>query len=87
MTVMTAYNPLQNQDRLYPPRNSYARRSRAHTEQNYLSPRDRKLSVILDDDGKTKTILEDDSPIQTRRPPSYEYDLDEKLIDKHDCDV
>lgn len=78
MTVVTAINNRQG---------AHNKRSRTHTQQSMVSPRERKLSVILDDEGKTRTILDDDSPIQSQRPPSYEYDLDEKLIDNYECDA
>ena len=41
-----------------------------------LSPRDRKLSVIIDEDGNPRTVVV--LPERSERPPSYEYDFDEK---------
>lgn len=40
--------------------------------------RERRLSIIEDDDGNPRAEI----ATKMKRPPSYEYDLDEKLPDK-----
>lgn len=51
------------------------------TGRNGVSPRDRKLSVIVDEDGTSKQLLDMGDH---KRPPSYEYDFDEKVPDDYD---
>jgi len=44
------------------------------------SPRDRKLSVIVDEEGNSRALLDADEK-DHHRPPSYEYDFDTKVPD------
>lgn len=54
------------------------------TGRNGVSPRDRKLSVIVDEDGTSKQFLDALHHDEHKRPPSYEYDFDEKVPDDYD---